>query len=80
MGFSVLSIVEIIYFVSIRPYFNRKSAKRSSQTKQKTLEQQEKDRKIKVMNKRSIMGTKIAWMKYDTTGVDNNYIPFPYTE
>lgn len=75
MGFSVLSIVEIIYFISIRPYYKKTGKQSAAKPKKKKKGTELTDR-----NKRVFMVPKIAWTRYDTTGVDEHYIPFPYTE
>lgn len=73
MGFSVLSIVEIFYFVSMRPYWmNRKE-------KQKEMGNQKPVKSTKQKKKKFGGVPKIAWMKYDSSGLEN-YVPFPYTE
>lgn len=78
MGFSVLSIVEIIYFITMRPYLKKNEIKDhadKSGVKEVEVAKISKDVKSKFK-----IATKIAWMKYDTVGVDDGYIPFPYTE
>lgn len=86
MGFSVLSIVEIIYFLSLRPYYKQRLTQKEK-THKKTIERKKDTKKVldvtnlsHKMNSRLRIGPKIAWMKYDTSGVDENYVPFPYTE
>lgn len=87
MGFSVLSIVEIIYFISLRPYYkHRSNQKEKKRVVEKLKVENQKKLKVKVpknpnkLNSKYKTGPKIAWMKYDTSGVDENYLPFPYTE
>lgn len=77
MGFSVLSIVEIIYFITMRPYLKKNEIKDHAEKRE--VKQVEVARISKDVSKFNI-ATKIAWMKYDTVGVDDGYIPFPYTE
>lgn len=77
MGFSVLSIVEIIYFITMRPYLKKNEIKDHAEKSE--VKQVEVARISKDVSKFNI-ATKIAWMKYDTVGVDDGYIPFPYTE
>lgn len=76
MGFSVLSLVEIIYFVSLRPYCkNNRDKQRVKDKKEPKKVKNLGDLKLKFKT-----GSKIAWLKYDTAGVDEQYTPFPYIE
>lgn len=84
MGFSVLSIVEILYFISMRPYLINRREKTITNNKtengKKELTQASPKITLKQKFKTKTM-TRVAWMKYDDmTGVDRNYVPFPYTE
>lgn len=85
MGFSVLSIIEILYFVSIRPYLiNRRENEEVKKKKSGGDKKGLTDKRLNGNVKRELnrqKGSKVAWMKYDDkTGVDENYVPFPYTE
>lgn len=84
MGFSVLSLVEIIYFVTLRPYHRKMAKGKAEDTKPLHVDQSEK--KVKKQKRpplgygRQYIRPKIAWMTHDATGVDHTYVPFPYTE
>lgn len=77
LGFSVLSIVEVVYFVSIRPYY-KKGKDKSAEKEKKKIPTNVMKKPIFSQNQK--IGPRLAWMKYDTAGVDENFIPFPYTE
>lgn len=75
MGFSVLSLVEILYFVSMRPYWINRKEKLKQKTHPLPAKKDTKTKRKEFPRQMS----KIAWMKYDDSGLDG-FVPFPYTE